>query len=72
MEPAEIIRKVAAEGRNLDPNDINSEVFEDRPLIAETELALKVQRLCKAGKHEDAAKTIETEVRLAHEVEELP
>lgn len=71
MEPNEVIRQIA-EGHNLDPNDINSEVFEDRPLIAETDLAVKVQRLCKARRYDDAAKLIETDVRLSHDVEDLP
>ena len=68
MKPVTVI-KTLAKGRNLDPRDINSDVFLDRPEIAEVELSLKVQRLCKAGKFHDAAKAIETEVRLAHDLE---
>lgn len=67
-KPTEVIRAIA-EVHNLDPKDINSEVYEDRPLIAETDLSVTVLNLCQAGKHEDAAKAIEIAVRRAHQVE---
>lgn len=64
----ETVQKIA-EVHNLDPKDINSEVYEDRPLIAEQDLAIKVLSLCEAGQFELAAKEIEIAVRLAHQVE---
>lgn len=64
----ETIKAVAAV-HNLDRSDINSEVYEDRPLIAETDLAITVLELCKAGRCEDAAKAIEIAVRRAHQCE---
>lgn len=64
----ETVHKIA-EVHNLDPKDINSEVYEDRPLIAEEDLAIRVLALCEAGQFELAAKEIEIAVRLAHRVE---
>lgn len=64
----EVIQKVA-QNHNLDPKDINSEVYLDRPLIAETDLSVTVIELTKARKFVDAAKAIELAVRRAYQVE---
>jgi hypothetical protein len=61
--------KKIAEKHNLNPADINSEVYDDRPAIAEVELGLKVLKLVRAGNIDAAVALIESEVRLAHEVE---
>lgn len=66
--PAETIRELA-EDLNLDPMDINSDVYVDRPLIAETDLQVTVVELAKAGKFEEAAMAIEIAVRRAYQVE---
>jgi hypothetical protein len=66
--PAETV-KALAEAHNLDTADINSEVYLDRPLIAETDLSITVLELAKAGKFSDAAKAIEIAVRRAYHVE---
>lgn len=67
-KPAETIRQLAAV-HNLDKSDIESEVYLDRPLIAETDLAVTVQELVKAGKFSEAAMAIEIAVRRAYQVE---
>lgn len=66
--PVETIRELA-EDLNLDPMDINSDVYVDRPLIAETDLQVTVVELAKAGKFEEAAMAIEIAVRRAYQVE---
>lgn len=66
--PTETIRAIA-EAHNLDPADINSEIYEDRPLIAEEELSVTVLDFCRAGRHDLAAKEIEIAVRRAYGME---
>lgn len=68
MKEAETIKKIAAE-HNLDPKDINSEVYDERPEIDQEDLSVRVLRMCEAGQFELAAKEIEVAVRIAHEVE---
>lgn len=67
-EPIETI-KALAEVHNLDTSDINSDVYLDRPLIAETDLSVTIVQLAKVGKFEEAAMAIEIAVRRAYEVE---
>lgn len=65
---AKTVKKLA-EKHNLDPKDINSEVYEERPIIAETDLWITVRELCNAKHFNDAAKAIELAVRRAYQVE---
>lgn len=67
-KPAETIKQLASV-HNLDKSDIESDVYLDRPLIAETDLAVTVQELVKAGKFSEAAMAIEIAVRRAYQVE---
>lgn len=68
-DAAATIRAIAAE-HNTNRADINSELHaEGVPLIAELDLSVTVQELCKAGKYGDAAKAIELAVRRAYQVE---
>lgn len=54
---------------NLDPKDVNSDIYADRPLIAEDALALVVSDFCRARNFQAAASAIEIEVRRAYKVE---
>lgn len=63
-----VVKAIAAE-HNLDPKDINSEVYEDRPLIAELDLQIKVIEFCKAKRFDLAAEAIEIEVRREYQCE---
>lgn len=67
-KPAETIKQLALV-HNLDKNDIESDVYLDRPLIAETDLSVTVIELSKAGKFSEAAMAIEIAVRRAYQVE---
>lgn len=66
--PKETIEAIQAD-HNTDPADINSELYVDRPLIAETDLSVTVQELCKAREFEKAAMAIELAVRRAYQME---
>lgn len=54
-------------------NDINSVAYDEgAPEMAEIDLAITVQELCKAGKFADAAKAIEIAARRAYQCEAAP
>lgn len=67
-KPAETI-KALAKVVNLDKSDITSDIYVDRPLIAEKDLSVTVQELCKAQQFDTAAAAIEIAVRRAYHVE---
>lgn len=67
-KPSDTVKKLAAV-HNLDAKDINSDIYQDRPLIPETDLSVTVQAFCRAGQPADAAKAIEIAVRRAYQLE---